>query len=177
MPAINVVEKVGAIQYTGSNSAEIDSLITNFDIVSESGGVLTAESPTGNAVPTINTGNWISYSQGAVVSVQSNTEFNNSYIRNAIYSDLAAVSGVLSAGVKECPLLVVGNTTVSVDLIPAMPSSSYTANAQLFASVSVLSNLAISSVTVVDADTVDVVVNNTGLVSLTGANILVTATA
>lgn len=186
MPAIDVVSKLKAIQYTGSNSAEIDAAITNFDIVSETGGVLTFESPTGSSWPSCPTNGWVGFTQGAVSSVQSNTDYNNSFIRNAVYDDLSALATtvdalaaatLLSAGVKECPLLVVGNTTVSVDIIPAMPDSSYTANAQLFASVALLGDLSITSVTVVDTNTVDVVVNNGGLISLTGANILVTCTA
>lgn len=175
MPAINIVDKIMAIQYDGSNSAEIDSLITYLNIVSETGGVLTVESGGTNFV--LNTSDWARYAQGTVTSKFSNSDFNFFYQRNAVHDDLAAVSGVLSAGVKECPLLVVGNTTVSVDITPAMPDSSYTANAQLFASVALLGSLSISSVTVVDTNTVDVVVNNGGLISLTGANILVTVTA
>lgn len=193
MPAIDVVPKLKAIQYTGSNSAEIDSLIPNFDIVSEAGGVLTIESPTGTAWPSVNTNDWIGYTQGVVSSVQSNTDYNNSFIRNAVYTDvsgfaddisdlqdavgdLQAAPALMSAGIKECPLLIVGNTTVSVDLIPAMPDTSYTPNAQLFASVALLGSLSITSATVIDTNTVDVVVANGGLVSLTGANILVTVT-
>lgn len=197
MPAIDIVERYNAIQYTGSNSAEIDSLVTYFDIVSEVGGVLTVESPTGTAIPAINTNDWVRYNQGVVVSVHNTSSFNNFFVRNAVYSDLPDTSAIeadiaalqtdvtalessvplLSAGVKECPLLIVGNTTVAVDIIPAMPDTSYTANAQLFASVALLGSLSISSITVVDTDTVNVVVNNGGLVSLTGANILVTVTA
>jgi hypothetical protein len=175
MPAIHITDRYNAIQYTGSNSAEIDSLITHLDIVSETGGVLTVESPTGTAITPINTNDWVRYNQGVVVSVHGTTAFNNYFVRNAVYDDFA--TSVLSVGVKECPLLVVGNTTVSVDIIPAMSSSNYTPNAQLFASVALLNDLSISSVTIVDANTVDVVVANGGLISLTGANILVTVTA
>lgn len=41
MPSIPYVDNRRAIQYTGSNSAEIDAGIPNFTIVSESGAVLT----------------------------------------------------------------------------------------------------------------------------------------
>lgn len=194
MPAINVVANYKAIQYTGSNSAEIDAAITQFDIVSETGGVLTFESPTGSAWPTVSNGDWIGFISGAVSSVQSNTDHNNSFTRNAIYSDISgfasditdlqaavdaleSVPALLSAGVKECPLLIVGNTTVAVDLIPALPDTSYTPNVQLFASVALLGVLSIGTVTIVDTNTVNVVVSNGGLVSVTGANVLVTITA
>lgn len=177
MPAIDIVEKYKAIQYTGSNSTEIDAAITSLTIVSETGGTLTVESPTGGTSWAIATNEWVRFTQGAIQSKHSNTDFNTFYARNAVYDDLAAVSGVLSAGIKECPLLVVGNTTVSVDIVPTMPSSTYTPNAQLFASVTLLADLSISSVSVVDANTVDVVVSNGGSASLTGANILVTVTA
>lgn len=194
MPAIDIVDRYNAIQYTGSNSAEIDGLVTHLDIITETGGVLTVESPTGTSITPINTNDWVRYNQGVVVSVHDTSSFNNYFVHNAVYADISsfgadisdlqdavdaleAVPAMLSAGVKECPLLIVGNTTVSVDIIPSMPSSTYTPNAQLFASVAVLGALSISSVTVVDANTVDVVVNNGGLVSLTGANVLVTVTA
>lgn len=182
MPAINITDRFEGIQYTGSNSAEIDATISNLTIVSETGGVLTVQSPSGGGSPhVLNTGDWARFTQGAIVSTHPDADFTSFYVRNAVFDDLDAVEAALddvihSAGVKECPLLIVGNTTVSVDIIPAMPDTSYTPYAQLFASVALLGSLSISSVTVVDTDTVDVVINNGGLISLTGANVLVTVT-
>lgn len=195
MPAIDIVDRVNAIQYTGSNSAEIDDLITDFVITSEAGGVLMFTSQ-GNPF-VANTGDWVRFHQGYATGVHTTAFLDFAFIRNAVYADLPdtaaieaditqlqadvaaleAVSGLLSAGVKECPLLIVGNTTVSVDIIPAMPDTSYTPSAQLFASVALLGTLSIASVTVVDTDTVNVVVNNSGLIGLNGAAILVTVTA
>lgn len=177
MPAIHIVERYNAIQYTGSNSAEIDALVTHLDIISETGGVLTVESPTGTSITPINTNDWVRYNQGVVVSVHNTSTFDNYYVQNAVFGDLAAVSGVLATGVKECGTLSPGNTTVSVDLVTSMPDTNYTPNAQIFAAAGILGTVSITSVSVNDADTIDVVVNNSGVLGLTGARILVTATA
>lgn len=187
MPAIDIVERYNAIQYTGANSAEIDSLVTNLDIISEVGGVLTIESPTGTAITPINTNDWVRYNQGVVVSVHNTSSFNNFFVRNAVYDDvvdlqdqvddLMAADALLSAGAKEAPLLIVGSTVVAVDVVPALPSSSYTPHAQLFASTAILGPLSITGVAVVDANTVNVTILNGGLVGITGARVLVTVTA
>jgi hypothetical protein len=194
VPAINLTDRVLAVQYTGSNSAEIDGLITDFDIVSEAGGTLTFNS--GGNPYIANTNDWVRYTQGFVLNVHTTASLDFLFIRNAVYADLPDTSGIeadvaelqtdvaaleaagglRSAGVKECPLLIVGNTTVSVDIIPAMPDTSYTPNAQLFASVALLGSLSVTGVTVVDTNTVDVVVNNSGLIGLNGAAVLVTVT-
>lgn len=196
MPAINLTDRVLAVQYDGTNSAEIDGLITDFTIDSEAGGVLMFTS--GGNPFVANTGNWVRYTQGFVLNTHTTASLDTLFIRNAVYTDLpdtaaieadidalqdavealeASGGGLLSAGVKECPLLIVGNTTVAVDIIPAMPDTSYTPHAELFASVALLGVLTIGSITVVDANTVNVVVNNGGLISVTGANVLVTVTA
>jgi hypothetical protein len=187
MSAIDILLKYKAIRYDTTNRAEIQALVTNTALVSESGGVLVLESPSGSSTWTINTNDWVVYTQNMITGAMSQSAFDFFYIRNAVYDDvtdlqeaigdLQAIDALLSAGVKECPLLVVGNTTVAVDIIPAMPNTGYTPRAELFASVALLGSLSISSVAVVDVNTVNVVITNGGLVSLTGANVLVTVTA
>lgn len=185
MPAIYLSDRIMAIQYTGSNSAEIDGLITDFTIDSEGGGVLAFTS--GGSPYSVNTGEWVRYAQGAVLNTHTTSFLNFAFVRNAVYDDitglqsqvdgLMATDALLSAGVKEAPLLIVGSTVVAVDLVPAMPSSSYTPHAQLFASASILGPLSITSVAVVDTDTVNVTILNGGLVGVSGARVLVTVTA
>lgn len=177
MPAIDLVERVQAIQYTGSNSAEIDSLITDFVIVSEIAGVLTFTSQ-GNPYIAM-TNDWVRYTQGFVLSTHTPAFLDFAFVRNATYADLPATAaeGLLAAGVEEAPLLIVGSTTVAVDIIPAMADTSYTPHAQLFASTAILGPLSITTVSVVDVDTVNVTILNGGLIGITGARVLVTVTA
>lgn len=185
MPAIYLADRVMAIQYTGSNSAEIDGLITDFTIDSEGGGTLAFTS--GGSPYSVSTGEWVRYAQGAVLNTHTTSFLNFAFVRNAIYDDvtalqsqvdgLMAADALLSAGVQEAPLLIVGSTVVSVNLIPAMPDTSYTPHAQLFASTAILGPLSITAVSVVDTDTVNVTILNGGLVGITGARVLVTVTS
>lgn len=46
MPAVNICESRKAIQWTGSNAAEIDASITDLTIDSNAGGILTINSTT-----------------------------------------------------------------------------------------------------------------------------------
>lgn len=193
MPAIDITDRVKAIQYDGTNSAEIDGLITDFTIDSEGGGSL---SFTSAGTPyTIPTGDWVRYSQGFVLNTHTTAFLNFAFIRNAVWDDLPDVSGIeadiaaleetvedlggalLAAGVREAPLLIVGSTVVSVDVIPPLPDTSYTPYAQLFAATSILGPLTITNVAVVDTDTVDVTISNSSLVGINGARILVTVTS
>lgn len=196
MPAINIVDRYLAVQYTGSNSAEIDSLITQLVIISEVGGVLTVESPSGQPIQPINTGEWVRYTQGFIVSVHNTSSFNNFFVENAVASDISSITsdisdlqdavddlenagtGLLSAGIKESPLLLLGTSaTVPVDVTPALPNTGYTPHVQLFASASALGSLSITAVSVVDTNTVNVTIQNSGLLNLGGVHILVTVTA
>ncbi len=80
-------------------------------------------------------------------------------------------------GVAPVPLLLAsGTANINVTLQPAMADDTYNAYAHKFAGVS-LTDLDITSVTVVDEDTVTVGVENVGLVTLTGASVLVHAVA
>lgn len=174
MPAINIVESRKAVQYTGSNSAEIDSLITDLTIDSESGGVLTVTSA--STQYTVNTTDWILFWQGFITHVFTNASLPTYYLGNAVLSDVAALAteAVRSVGVGTAPTLLLNTPVdVAVQLIPAMPDTSYTPTAFLFGT-GVLGNVTINSATITDEDTVTVNVQ-TSLASLAGVNILVAA--
>lgn len=175
---INIVERREAVQYDGTNSGDIDGLFA-LTTISEVGGVWMFESPPGASTFTVNTSDWIKYAQNMALEVHSPTAFDNFYSCNTVCADLDGLASgvsVKSIGVAPVPtLLLGGSATVAVQLSPAMADSSYTARAFKFAGVS-LSDLSINSVTVVDADTVNVAVSNVGLLTLTGASVLVTAT-
>lgn len=180
-PETNVVQSVTrAIQYTGSNSADIDSQVPGVSITSEVGGVLTLNS----GAIVLNTGDWILFNSFQTFGLP-NTLYHNEWGCVALcdelqevaddLSTLSAVPAVRSIGVAPVPTLIASaSTTVSVTLNPAMSGSGYSAVATLFAGINIAA-LTINSVTVVDADTVDVVVQNTGLVSLSGSNVMVVA--
>lgn len=195
---VNIVERKHAVQYDGSNSADIDDAFP-VNTISEAGGVWTFESPPSGPTYVVNTNDWIVFLQNMVYGTFSPGAFDLFFSCNAVCEDLdsAAVEelsealdeleetvealntspAVRSVGIAPVPLLLLGaSTTVAVQLSPSMPDSSYTARAFKFAGVS-LTDLNITSVTVVDADTVNVGVQNTGLVTLTGTSVLVTATA
>lgn len=175
MPAISVVESREAIQYTGSNSAEIDSVITDLTIDSETGGVLTVTSSGSQFV--VNTGDWIVFWQGVILSKHSNASLAVFYFDNALTADLASLSSeaVRSAGVASAPTLLLNiPVDVAVQLVPAMADSSYTASAYIFGTGVNLGQVTINSITVTDADTVTVNVQ-TSAVSLGGVHILVVA--
>jgi len=175
MAAINIVESRKAIQYTGSNSAEIDSTITDLTIDSETGGVLTVTSS--GSQYTVNTGDWIVFWQGAILSKHSNATLAVFYLENALASDLASLASeaVRSAGVTSSPTLLLNTPVdVAVQLVPAMADSSYTASAYIFGTGVNLGQITINSVTVTDADTVTVNIE-TSAASTLGVHILVVA--
>jgi len=189
-PESHIVQKTArAIQYTGSNSADIIAQAPDVTLVSESAGVLTLDN-LGNLL-VLSTGQWLKWATFVPMEVLTDNQYQTEWECFArcdlmdVVADLqddvttletAAANGSMrSVGVSPVPTLVLNQSaTVAVQLNPAMPDASYSAYAFLFAGVSI-ANLAINSVTVVDADTVNVVVQNNGLVTLTGANVMVHA--
>jgi hypothetical protein len=178
---INVVSTLFAVQYDGTNSADIVALDDfDFNNSSESSGVWSFQSPPDATSYTINTGDWILYAQNQVMLKNSNSEFLLQYTCNTVCNDVSVFSTgeqVRAIGVAPVPSLVLsGTANVDVTLHPAMPDTNYTAYAATFAGIS-LTDLQINSVTVVDEDTVTVAVENTGLITLAGASLIVHAVA
>lgn len=180
-PLYNVAQLHQAMQYTGSNSADLDaaaSTVFDFSIVSEGGGVLTFTNNGNNY--NMNTGEWLVYNTSGF-AVLPNSIYTSEWDCVALCAELNALgtstSGVFvrSMGVAPVPTLLLGGTaTVAVQLQPAMPDATYSAYAAKFAGVS-LTDLQINSVTVIDADTVDVAVENVGVGTITGASVMVHA--
>lgn len=174
---ISVVERRHAVQYDGTNSGDISALFS-LETLSENAGVWTFESPPDSSVFVTNTNDWIVYAQNMALFKFSPGDFDVFYRCNAECDDLSVFSTgvqIRAMGVAPVPLLLAsGSTTVAVQLQPAMPDASYTAYASKFAGVS-LTDLNITSVSVVDEDTVNVGVQNVGLITLTGASVMVHA--
>lgn len=178
---INVVSTLRAVQYDGTNRTDIIALDEfDFNNSTENSGVWSFQSPPDSTSYTINTGDWILYAQNQVMLKNSNSEFNLQYTCNALCPDVEALESVISVssmGVAPVPSLVLnGTANVNVTLQPPMADDTYTAYAFKFAGIS-LTDLNITSVTVVDEDTVTVGVQNVGLLTLTGASVLVHAVA
>lgn len=178
---IDVVSTLRAVQYDGTNSGDITALDEfDFNNSSESGGVWSFQSPPDATSYTINTGDWILYAQNMVMLKNSNSEFILQYSCNTLCADVGGFSSgqqVRAMGFAPVPSLVLNATAnIDVTLSPAMPDDTYTAHASKFAGVSV-TDLNITSVTVVDEDTVTVGVQNVGLLTLAGATIAVHAVA
>lgn len=180
----NAVATLYAVQYDGTNSGDIAALDAfDFNNATESGGTWTFQSPPDSTTYTFHTGDWVLYAQNQVMQSRTNIDFLREYSCNALCADVEALEAlavtpkVQSMGVAPVPSLILNaSTTVTVTLHPAMPDDTYTAYASKFAGISI-TDLVINSVTVVDEDTVQVAVQNTGLVTLAGANILVHAVA
>lgn len=188
-----VVTRNRVVTYDGTNSADIDALISDFTIVSETGGVLNFTSNGG--MQTAQAGYQIFYNEIGIVTdsvspanyasqvielpdfAAQQTAFDNLASAVSDLSDQVALVGgnVAAAGIATFPAIGANsNATVPVDISPAMPDSSYNAAAQIFGGVN-LGALTVTAVAVVDTDTVNVTIHNGGLLSL-GASVLVTAT-
>ena len=183
-PETNIAPAVSkAVQYTGSNSADIDAQVPGVSITSESGGVLTLNS--GQYV--LNTNDWIFWN-GVQTGILNNTQYLGEWGCVAVCSDFdelvsdleevqtqASAGAVRAMGVAPVPTLLLGqDTTVAVPIQPAMPDSGYTAYAATFGGVN-LGDLSITSVSVVDTDTVNVAVDNAGLGTVSGVTVMVHA--
>lgn len=171
-PVLNVTLLSQAIQYTGSNSADIDSQVPNVSIVSEINGVLTLDF-NGNHL-TVNTTDWVIFDVNGT-NVLPDILFVNEKDCVPTCAELEAVAlqvatAMRAIGISLVPALdPTDSAVVPVTLQPAMPDTAYTA----FASSA--SDLAINSVTVVDTDTVNVLVQNVGLTTISGASVMVHA--
>lgn len=201
MTIVFPTDRYKAVQYDGTNAAEVASIFdANYAQVSATGSQLDF---TYNGTPrTAFTTDWVRTNQGFWFGTFTNAEFTSQQIVladgsgtqtqiDALDSRLDTLEGqtldarldvleaapdaeLVSAGIRETPTLLLGQSAnIAVDIIPAMPDSSYTASAQLFASASALGSLSITGVSVTDADTVTVTVQNSGLVNLSGVHVLV----
>lgn len=165
-PALRVTARMGAVQYDGTNAEFIAGCLTDGSVNSASGAtcnIQVAESfnfdcPVNHYVLVDGAGNY-----NGVISPEA---FETGW---AIIP--AAVTGL---GVEPVPLLAGSQeTTVSVAIVPPMVDMDYTAAPALSGAVNLLGSLTVLSHTKVSESRVDVVVKNNGLLSLSGATVLV----
>lgn len=162
-----VTSAVHAIQYDGTNSAELDSNISGLSITSESGGTLVVSACFQNW--TITTGQWVVHNSYCITAVMSDTDFHNSWV---IIDPPAPIVALTGAGVATIPGISIIGSSVNVDVpvTPTQSSSSFTPKAYL---TGASGGLTINSVTVLNASTVRVNVS-ASLVYVSGAQVLVT---
>jgi len=171
----NVVKRKNSMVYSGSNSADLNAAIDDFTINSEAGQILAFTS--GGESFTANADDRVVFWDGVVQAVLDADDYEDAYIEFLTEEQsLQLPSGaVKAAGIATVPPLVAGvPVTISVDISPAMPNTSFTANVDLFGATN-LSSITVNSVTIVDTDTVDVNVQTSDAV-FTGLQLLVTAT-
>ena len=182
--AIAVVPKTRAVQWDGTNSADIDALISDFTIISETSTHLTMQSSTATHVCPLN--GFILFDEaGVVYDIVQSAAFPGRFHQLALADQLADLEATVEAlpavvgsvgAATFAPIAPLDTVTVRVPLTPPMPSDGYTPEATLFGSVDILSSVTIGDVTVVDEAAIDVEITNNGLVAL-GGSVLVTAIA
>lgn len=173
MPIRPAAKKFFAIKYDGTNSSDVLPIFQyngwTASITSEVGGVLTIHAIEWNEDFVLNTGDW----------AYNDKEMPNSHgfiATDALFNDLFFKTEI-SVGFASVPTLLLSQSaTVTVTLKIPFFDSNYSAVALISGALNLLGALQVNSVTVVDEDTVNVVVQNTGLVTLSGASVLVVAT-
>lgn len=184
--ALAVVPRNRAVQYDGTNGTEIEALIDDLTIITDSGTSLAFTS--GGAPWSVPSGGFIIFNEAGSVYDTLNTQgafdarFHSCVVEadlEGIETDLEALSGIPAAisAIGEttfAALVSLGTTTVTVTLVPAMPDTNFDAHVTVFGGVGILGNVTIGTITIVDADTVTVQITNNSL-SLLGGTVQVAA--
>lgn len=176
-------------EYDGTNSAELlDFLQTNIStgdgpwyIYDETGGSVIFAWDNGGTpqfgYAAANVGGGLLVSAGAgVQGIQA--PWDNLYIplTSIAPTGTAAPDPLIALGVSSVPsLLGSASTTVQVTISPARPDTDYAVASTLLGTASLLASLTITNTVIVSGSRVDVTVQNTGLLTLTGASVLVAA--
>lgn len=166
-----VTQLVRSIQYTGANGSYIiGTWDTGATFLSDTGSVLTFRD--GDSITrTVHVNDWVIQMDGV----------NDAYPQVVTPTNYAArwrelINGVtaLSMGSAPVPALTAsGSTNIAVDISPTMANTTYTPAATLVGTSALLADLEITSVTVTDADTITVSVTNNGILTLSGATVVV----
>lgn len=168
-----VTQYAESLQYNGSNGTFICGTWANVNLVSDTGSVLVYED--GNTDQfTVNNGEWLIkvLPFGEPTNILTNTQYEARYTKLheeqvfALATGYALTPSITGSG---------GTANVAVELDTTMSGTSYQAKSVLAGTSTLLADLEITSVSITDTDTVTVTVRNNGLVSLSGATVIVTA--
>lgn len=173
----HVVPYKESIQYDGTNGTYIINTFFNNSVtlVSDTGTALTW-ADFDNQQHTVPLNGWTLRNNGGNESppVMSNADYLTTWVEVPLPFSVPDVT--LAMGYALTPtILASASANVAVDLDTTMSGTSYEASAVLAGSASLLADLAITAVTITDNNTVTVTVQNNGLVSLSGATVIVTA--
>lgn len=113
-PVRTYIERKAVVQYTGSNSAEIDALISNFTILSEVGGVLSFTS--GSGTYTANISDWVCYTQGAVTEVWDTGLMDFFYNKYWSETESLALASTVGTSQTSITALQAAQTTTAANL-------------------------------------------------------------
>lgn len=114
--------------------------------------------------------------QATVYGIQA--PWDNLYIplSSLAITGTAAPDPLIALGVSTVPsLLGSASTTVQVTISPARSDTDYAVASALLGTASLLASLVITNTVIVSGSRVDVTVQNTGLLTLAGASVLVAA--
>lgn len=182
MPSQEYRHIIQAIEYTGSNLAEMTEAASSYyphTVANYPTAFVSAYYVNGNDLKietdiynfTMTPGMWLFQDGGNVGTTNDGVNIA------ALYTPVTEVpSPTLAVGYAVTPSLIVGaSATVAVPMVPALPDAGYNVAVALAGSAQLLGALAILSATVAGSAQVDVVVQNNGLLTLGGATVLVTA--
>lgn len=188
---VDVVPRVKAVQYDGTNSADIDALIPDFTIVTEQNGVLSIVSNGGQHAAPVD--GWFIYDiSGYVIDGVSNATFEQQKVVVPDAGAAAATSTQIEELTERLDNLEVidsagaasftagpGNGSVDVKMTPELDGDDYTVHEPVLFSGVNIGNLTVTDTDIVQVNDVWVVrvsLNNAGIIAL-GASVLVTVSA
>lgn len=176
-----------ATQYVGTNGTDVLALVQGitqysgnvWSVISDDATTVTLleAGPTLSAVWTVTVGQWVVCDMSfGIIAILGADKYAVRY--NQISTVVAeAIRDAGSIGVANVPALSAGIIAVPVQIKPAQADTSYVATASLSASASVLGSLSIDSVVKTSGSVVTVTVRNSGLLTLSGAIVIVNTTA
>jgi hypothetical protein len=157
-----------AALYDGTNATDIRGYI---ETICGPGSTSMSGTNIVNPIAAVHVGDWLVQASGTFVIVDSTT-FGVKYLQLTLPPNVQQSS----CGIGAIPTLLAGaNVNVDVTLKPGLTDTSYTAQAFTTNGLGILSSLNVNSITIIDADTVRVNVQNTGLVTLNGSKVVVFA--
>jgi hypothetical protein len=120
---------------------------------------------------------------GGLVNVIAPALYETLYATCVQFSDLPEIPEIpevpaptTALGIASVPsLLGSAQTTVQVTIRPTLPNNTYNVAAALSGAVNLLASLSVLSISKVSGSRADVVVRNTGLLTLAGALVVVNA--
>lgn len=178
VPSKKVTAAFGAVQYDGTNAAFIAGCFDGGTVVGTPGTTCVIDI-NGSFNIEISTGDWVAVSQGGFYGRFTPAQYAAAWTEIYSASQVTSLTAPVNAiGIGTVPTLGANaQATVHVELSADFGGTSYSAAAALHGGTALLGALTILSTTKVDGNTVDVVVKNTGLASLSGAGVFVVASA